>query len=143
MNLTFFLSMSVDPSVQAEIKEKQLAACPSENKITIVIKSHHDDVATKATFFDFVCTINQGGSEKTSETSYRYSQLLEFNEKLIYNYGNIRLLRTFPPKKFVGNKEGDFIVMRRDAIQEWATELVSDEEICEEPLLLSFFKLTE
>ena len=134
--------MSVDASVQAEIKEKQLAACPGENKITIVIAGHHDDAATKATFFDFVCTINQGGSEKTSNVSYRYSELLKFNEeKLIHNYGAIRLLRVFPPKKFVGNKEGDFVVMRRDAIQAWATELVSDEELCEDPDVLAQFKL--
>ena len=135
--------MSVDPQVQQEIKDKQLAACPSDSKITIVITGHRDDAATKATFFNFRSTINEGGSEKTAESSYRYSQLLEFNEQLIHNYGAIRLLRTFPPKKFVGNKEGDFIVMRRDAIQNWCTELVSDEEVCEDPLVRKFFKLIE
>jgi hypothetical protein len=135
--------MSVEPSVIAEIREKQLAACPSENKITIVITGNREDPGSKATFYNFESTINQGGSEKKVETSYRYSQLLEFNEKLIHEYGNIRLLRVFPPKKFVGNKEGDFVVMRRNAIQDWATELVSDEEVCEDPLVRNFFKLSE
>ena len=135
--------MSVEQSVFSEIKEKQLASCPSDSKITIVIASYRDDPGTKATFFNFVSTVNEGGSEKTAETSYRYSQLLEFNEQLIHNYGNIRLLRTFPPKKFVGNKEGDFVVMRRDAIQTWATELVLDEETCDDPLIRKFFKLSE
>ena len=131
--------MSVEASVQAEIKEKQLAACPSENKITIVITGHHEDAVQKATVFDFVSTINENGTEKTATTKYRYSRLLTFNEELIKKYGNIRLLRVFPPKKFVGNKEGDFVVMRRDAIQAWATELVTDEEVCEDPDVRKFF----
>lgn len=135
--------MSVDPSVQNEIKEKQISGCPSENKISIVITGHRDDAASKATFYDFTATRVENGAEKTAQTSYRYSQLLEFNEKLIYNYGAIRLLRVFPPKKFVGNREGDFIVLRRDAIQEWATELCLDEETCEDKLVLQFFKLIE
>ena len=137
--------MSVSPEVQQQIKEKQLAACPSPNKLTIVITGHRDDAATKATFFNFTSSLlnAEGGSEKIAESSYRYSQLLEFNEKLIHNYGAIRLLRTFPPKKYVGNKEGDFVVMRRDAIQNWATELCSDEELCEDPDVLRQFKLLE
>lgn len=133
--------MTVDPSVQNEIKEKQLAACPSENKISIVITGHRDD--GKVVFYTFQCTRNENGSVKTTECEYRYSALLEFNEKLIYNYGAIRLLRLFPPKKFVGNREGDFVVMRRDAIQEWATELCMDEELCEDKLVLQQFKLVE
>ncbi|EAX95874.1 PX domain containing protein [Trichomonas vaginalis G3] len=135
--------MSVEASVQNEIKEKQLAGCPSENKLSIVITGHRDDATTKATFYNFVATRIVNGVEKSSQTSYRYSQLLEFNEKLIYNYGAIRLLRVFPPKKFVGNRDGDFVVLRRDAIQEWATELCLDEEVCEDKDVLEFFKLTE
>jgi len=135
--------MTTDPSVQQQIKERHLNTCPSESKIALVITGHHDDVAAKATFFDIHCVKVEGGNEISCDVSFRYSQLLEFNDKLIYNYGNIRLLREFPPKKYVGNKESDFVKLRQDGLQNWLTELVTDEEICEDPLVRSFFKLTE
>lgn len=134
----------VDPSVIAEIKEKQLTGCPAENKISLVITGHQEDPAAKATFFQIVATrVDPSGAEQSANNSCRYSQLLELNEKLIYNYGQIRLLRTFPPKKFVGNRVGDFVVMRRDALQAWLTELVLDEEMAVEPEILHFFQLSE
>ena len=135
--------MATDPSLIATIKESQFKACPSANKISLVISGHHDDPSTKATFFDIHCIKIQDGNEFSSDVSYRYSQLYDFNEKLIYNYGAIRLLRTFPPKKIIGNKESDFIQIRQDGLQNWLNELVSDEETCEDPLIRSFFKLSE
>ena len=69
----------------------------------------------------------------------RYSILLDFNENLIHDYGAIHILRMFSPKKWVGNKQGDFVQQRMEAIQKWMTELVEDEELCDDPKLRSFF----
>ena len=135
--------MSVDAATQAAIKEQQLSGCPSEKKIAIVITGNHIDQATKATFYTFQAFKQTGDNTLTADSSYRYSQLLSFNEELIKNYGNIRLLRVFPGKKWVGNTDADFVSQRQDQIQKWATELVLDEELCEEPLVLKFFKIPE
>jgi hypothetical protein len=65
--------------------------------------------------------------------------LLEFNDTLIHDYGNIRILRLFPPKKWVGNREGNFVQQRLDAIQKWLNELIEDEELCDDPKFRNFF----
>lgn len=124
----------------SELREKQLANCKSQSKIALVITNFADDPATKATFYTTQCTrVDENGQEHIEENKYRYSQLLEFNEVLIQNYGAIRLLRVFPPKKWVGNREGNFVQQRMEKIQEWMTELVEDEEICDDQKLREFF----
>lgn len=128
----------------AELKEKQLQNCKSQSKIAIVIQNYADDPVAKATFYNTQCTrIDANGQEQVTENRYRYSQLLEFNEQLMHDYGAIRILRLFPPKKWVGNRQGDFVQQRMEAIQAWMTELVEDEELCDDPKVRSFFKLTQ
>ncbi|OHT11901.1 PX domain containing protein [Tritrichomonas foetus] len=137
--------MNLDPSTIDSIKEKQLASCPVDNKIALIITGHQDDPAAKATFFNFRCYLHDstGAEQKCSENRYRYSQLLDFNESLIHDYGAIRLLRTFPPKKFIGNKETDFVTQRMEALQNWLNELCEDEETAQDKKLLAFFNLAE
>ena len=137
--------MNLDPATIDAIKEKQLASCPVENKIALIITGNQEDAAAKATFYNFRCYLqDSNGSEiKCSEDRYRYSQLLEFNEQLMHDYGAIRLLRLFPPKKWIGNKEGDFVTQRQEAIQNWLNELCEDEETAQDPKILKFFKLAE
>ena len=128
----------------SELKDKQLQNCKSKSKIAIVILNYADDPVAKATFYNTQCTrVDASGQEHVTENRYRYSQLLEFNEQLMHDYGAIRLLRLFPPKKWVGNRQGDFVQQRMEAIQAWMTELVEDEELCDDPKVRSFFKLTE
>ena len=137
--------MNLDSATVDAIKERQLSQCPVENKIALVITGHQEDAAAKATFYNFRCYLfdSNGTEQKCSEERYRYSQLLDFNEKLIHDYGAIRLLRLFPPKKWIGNKEGDFVTQRREAIQNWLTEICQDEELAQEPQVLKYFKLAE
>jgi hypothetical protein len=131
--------MSLSPE---DLKAKQLESCPSRSKISIVITSTVDDPATKATFYATQCTIvDSSGNEQSNEQRYRYSSLLEFNDTLIHDYGAIRILRLFPPKKFVGNKEGNFIQQRKDAIQSWLNEIIADEELVDDPKIRKFFKV--
>lgn len=128
----------------SELKEKQLASCKAPTKISLVILNYADDPQAKATFYNTQCTlVDENGQEHVKEERYRYSQLLDFNEQLIHDYGAIRLLRVFPPKKWVGNREGDFVQQRMEKIQEWMNELVEDEEICQDGKLRAFFKLTQ
>ena len=134
--------MNTDQSVISEIKNLQISGCASKSKISLVITGFQDDAQAKATFFNVQCTtVDPSGSESTSENRFRYSQLYDLNEKLIHEYGNIRLLRNFPPKKVVG-KNIDFLQQRKEGLQQWMTELILDEEICEEPLVREFFGLT-
>ncbi|OHS94583.1 PX domain containing protein [Tritrichomonas foetus] len=135
--------MNLDASVIDAIKEKQLEGCPVDNKIALIITGHQEDAAAKATFFNTRCYLfdSNGAEQKTSEGRYRYSQLLDFNDSLIHDYGAIRLLRTFPPKKWVGNKEGDFVAQRMEALQNWLTELCLDEETAQDKKVLAFFNL--
>lgn len=128
----------------SELKERQLATCKSQSKIAIVILNYADDPVAKATFYNTQCTrVDANGQEHVTENRYRYSQLLEFNEQLMHDYGAIRLLRLFPPKKWVGNREGNFVEQRMAQIQKWMTEIVQDEELCDDPKVRNFFKLTE
>jgi hypothetical protein len=122
---------------QETLKAKQLESCPSESKISLVITSTVDD--GKATFYITQCTIVVNGVESTKENRFRYSQLLEFNEALTKDYGAIRILRLFPPKKWVGNREGNFVQQRLDAIQLWMNELIEDEELCDDQKVRNFF----
>ena len=136
--------MSLDSSAIDAIREKQLDSAPGDTKLTLVITGHQEDPAAKATFFNVSASFTgSDGTEKTSEGRYRYSQLLDFNEQLIHDYGAIRLLRTFPPKKLIGNKEVDFVAQRMEALQNWMSELCADEETCQDKRLLAFFKLNE
>jgi hypothetical protein len=134
------MAKNLDSAQVEELRAKQLESCPAELKISLIITGFQEDAAAKATFFTVEGQLDKDdGTKTTSEGRYRYSQLLEFNEK----YGAIRLLRLFPPKKFIGNKEGDFVTQRRDALQLWLNELVSDEETCADRRIREFFKLTE
>jgi hypothetical protein len=119
------------------LKAKQLESCPSESKIALVITGTVDD--GKATFYITQCTVVANGVETSKENRFRYSQLLDFNDTLIHDYGNIRILRLFPPKKWVGNREGNFVQQRLDAIQKWLSEIIEDEELCDDPKLRTFF----
>lgn len=135
--------MNLEEAQIQEIKEKQLNSCPSNHKISVVLTGYQDDPVAKATFFNAKCIhVDESGTEHVTDERYRYSQLLEFNERLEQDYGQIRLLRLFPPKKWVGNKEGNFVQQRMEAIQEWLNELVADEETCEDKHVLQFFKLS-
>jgi hypothetical protein len=127
----------------ADLKAKQLESCPSESKISLIITGSADDPVAKATFYVTQCTVVNNGVETTSENRYRYSGLLDFNDSLIHDYGAIRILRLFPPKKWVGNREGNFVQQRQDAIQNWLNELIADEELCDDPKVREFFKVTK
>jgi len=134
--------MNLDSTEAAAIKAKQYEQCPAPRKISIVITGFQEDARAKATFFNIDASILlDDGTEKKSDDRFRYSQLLELNESLVQDYGNIRILRLFPPKKFVGNKEGSFVQQRKDALQIWLNELVADEETSVDSKLLAFFKL--
>jgi hypothetical protein len=123
------------------LKAKQLESCPSESKISLVITSTVDD--GKATFYVTQCTVVANGLESTKENRFRYSQLLEFNEGLMKNYGAIRIFRLFPPKKWVGNREGNFVQQRLEPIQLWMNELIEDEELCDDQKVRTFFGVTK
>jgi hypothetical protein len=139
------MAKNLDSTQVEELRAKQLESCPAQLKISLIITGFQEDAAAKATFFTIEGQLDKDdGTKTTTEGRFRYSQLLEFNEKLINEkYGAIRLLRLFPPKKFIGNKEGDFVTQRRDALQAWLSELVSDEETCADPKIHQFFKLAE
>jgi hypothetical protein len=139
------MAKNLDSTQVDELRAKQLESCPAELKLSLIITGFQEDAAAKATFFTVEGQVDKDdGTKTTSEGRYRYSQLLELNETLINEkYGAIRLLRLFPPKKFIGNKEGDFVTQRRDALQVWLNELVSDEETCADPRILEYFKLAE
>jgi hypothetical protein len=126
-----------------DLKAKQLESCPSASKISLVITGAAEDPLAKATFYTTQCTVVNDGAESTTENRYRYSQLLEFNDSLIHDYGAIRILRLFPPKKWVGNREGNFVQQRQDAIQTWLNELIADEELCDDPKVREFFKVAK
>jgi hypothetical protein len=138
------MARNLDSTQVEELRAKQLESCPAALKISLIITGFQEDAAAKATFFTVEAQLDkEDGAKVTSETRHRYSQLLEFNEKLINEkYGAIRILRLFPPKKFIGNKEGDFVTQRKDALQLWLNELVSDEETCADPRVREFFQLT-
>jgi hypothetical protein len=127
----------------ADLKAKQLESCPSDSKISLVITGATEDPVAKATFYLTQCTVVNGGVESPTENRYRYSQLLEFNDSLIHDYGAIRILRLFPPKKWVGNREGNFVQQRQDAIQTWLNELIADEELCDDLKIREFFKVAK
>jgi hypothetical protein len=136
--------MNLDSTEVAELKAKQFEQCPAEQKVSIIITGFQEDARAKATFFNIeAARLTADGSERKADGRFRYSQLLEFNESLIQDYGAIRILRLFPPKKFVGNKEGSFVQQRKDALQTWLNELVADEETCADPKLLTFFQIAD
>ena len=130
--------MNLEQSTIDGIKDKQFDACPGETKLALVITGHQEDVAAKATFFNVNAYY---GDNEPVAGRFRYSQLLDFNDSLIHDYGPIRLLRTFPPKKLIGNKEMDFVTQRMEALQNWMTELCSDEETCQDKKVLTFFNI--
>jgi hypothetical protein len=125
-----------------DLKSKQLESCPSQSKVSLVIVNTVDDPASKATFYVIqAIVVDSSGNQQQQEPRYRYSQLLEFNDTLIHDYGAIRILRLFPPKKFVGNKEGSFVQQRKDAIQEWLNEIIADEELVDDAKIRKFFNV--
>lgn len=128
----------------SEIREGQLSSCVGSPKIALVIQNSVEDPVAKATFYvTQVTQVEEDGVEHVSEQRYRYSQLLAFNEMLKLEYGEIRIMRLFPPKKWVGNKEGDFVETRQSAIQNWMTALVKDEETCHDPRVREFFQIRQ
>jgi hypothetical protein len=135
-------AMILDSADFAALKEKHFNICPSENKLSLIITGCHEDAAAKATLYTVAGTLRDpSGQEKNIEARYRYSQLYDFNETLIHEYGAIRILRYFPPKKLIGNKAGDFVAQRRDGLQTWMSEIVEVVELCEAPIILKFFTL--
>jgi sorting nexin-25 len=125
-----------------ELKAKQIESCPSKSKVALVISSVVDDPVSKATHYVVQSTVvDPDGNERTVEQAYRYSVLLDFNETLIHAYGLIRILKLFPPKKLVGNHDGNFVQQRKDAIQKWMSEIIADEELVDDPKIRAFFQV--
>jgi hypothetical protein len=125
----------------ADLKAWHLQSCPSDSKISLIITCTIDDPISKATFYLTECTVVNNGIPATIENRFRYSQLLEFNESLIKYYGAMRILRLFPPKKWVGNRQGELVKQRQEAIQIWLNEIIADEELCDDPVIRDFFKV--
>jgi hypothetical protein len=62
---------------------------------------------------------------------------------LIRHPGPIRILRLFPPKKWVGNREGNITQQRLHAIRNWISEPIEDDGLCDDPKIRTFFHLTK
>jgi hypothetical protein len=122
-----------------QLRNKQLESCPSESPISLIIIGCQEKHVP--TYYSFECTVVKNGVTYIRRVRYRYSQLLELNEALMQEWGAIRVLRLFPPKKVVGNREGTFVKQRRAAIQTWLNEIIAEEEICDELVLRGFFGL--
>jgi hypothetical protein len=137
------MAKSLDSSQVEGLRAQQRESCRAARNISLIITSFQEDAAAKATFFTIEAMLDlDDGTQMKTEGRFRYSQLFDFNEKLINEkYGLIRMLRVFPPKKFIGNKAGDFVAQRRDGLQAWLDELVADEEAAADPLILTFFNL--
>jgi hypothetical protein len=83
--------------------------------IDVVISSRVDD--GEAAFYSTQFTVVSNGAETTKDNRFRPSPLPEFNDGLAHDYGNTRILRLFPPRKCVGNREGTFIQQGLIAIE--------------------------
>lgn len=125
----------VDTSVQDDARTKQMDRCPEDQKVALVITGHFE--RDGATFYNFTSYSFDGTK---NETSYRYSQLYDFNQSLIRRYGNIRMLREFPPKK-LNKKDEQIVSARLDSLQIWCTELIWEPDTREDDQLQQFFKL--
>jgi hypothetical protein len=122
------------------LKNKQLESCPSQSPMSLIIVGCQE--RNVPTYYTIEANVVRNGATFTRRDRFRYSQLLELNEALIREWGAIRVLRLFPPKKVVGNREGNFVKQRQSGIQNWLNELNAEEEICDEPALREFFGLT-
>jgi len=70
----------------------------------------------------------------------RYCEIRKYWKNMVEEYGNTIVPSTFPPKKWFGNKDPEFITHRKEKLEHFFNSLLEDPKLATSPITQTYFK---
>jgi hypothetical protein len=105
----------------------------------LFIDKYEYDPTIKAVVYHIEIGIQKAQIVHAHKVQRRYSALQQFDSQIRPLYKDSRFLQPFPPKKFFGNREADFLVERCDKLQKYLTNLVRVAGVVNTPAFMRCF----
>jgi hypothetical protein len=134
---------SVSISSLTQKKQSQLQSSISIPPMYISIEGHQFDADIRATLYRLEIGVQKGDAVIVHSTSRRYSEIRNFDAEIRKQFGDSHYLLAFPPKKFVGNTNPEFLQIRVEQLQKYLANLVMIPGIARSPSFTRFFLIDE
>lgn len=125
----------------AQKKQTQLSLSVTEPRLYIVINGYEYDFNLDAYLYTVEIGLQNEDIVDIKTRKIRYSQMYEFDKKIRPFFQEFRYLLPFPPKKYIGNKNPDFITSRMEQLQTYLGNLVRIPGICTSDAFMQTFRL--
>ena len=87
---------------------------------------------------EYTMKVVTSGSSETFHVRDRYRTMREYWKNMVSDYGK-SVPSTFPPKKWFGNKESDFIRHRMEELEHFFNTLLEDPKLAASPITQTYF----
>lgn len=125
----------------AQKKQTQLSLSVTEPRLYIVINGYEYDINLDAYLYTVEIGLQNDDIVDIKTRKIRYSQMYEFDQKIRPYFQEFRYLLPFPPKKYIGNKNPEFITSRMEQLQTYLGNLVRIPGICTSDAFMQTFRI--
>jgi hypothetical protein len=126
----------------AQQKRELLANSQSTPPFYISIERQQYDEELKAVVYDCQVGIQENTDVVIHIVKTRFSHLAQFDKHLRKTEVDLRPLKPFPKKRWIGNTEESFLAERRRDLQEYLRSLTQISGILQKPCFRKFTTLT-
>jgi hypothetical protein len=134
---------SVSISSLTPKKQTQLQSSISIPPMYISIEGHSFDPAIQATVYRLEIGVQKGDDAIVHSVSHRYSEIRNFHAEIRKQFGDSHYLLAIPPKKFIGNRDAQFLEIRAEQLQKYLANLAMIPGIARSPSFTKFFLVDE
>ena len=123
-------------------KLEMLKSSQSIPRMYIMLSSYEIDTQENAVFYLIEVGVEKGSDIEIHRVRRRYSAIKEFDDQIRVEYSDSRFLMPFPPKKFFGNMEKEFITKRYNELSVYLSNLVKIPRLTKAFEFLKFFEIS-
>jgi hypothetical protein len=134
---------TVPISTLTEKKQAQLQSSISIPPMYISIERFSLDTLVHATIYHIEIGIQKNDNVVFHCIDRRYSELYGLDTEIRKQFGDSHYLLDFPPKKFYGNKDPEFLQRRCEQLQKYLANLVMIPGISRSPSFTRFFLIDD
>jgi hypothetical protein len=124
-------------------KSEQLQSANSIPPMYISIEKYFLDPQVDAIIYHLEIGVQKNQSVSVWAIDRRYSELSHLDSDIRGQFGSSQYLLDFPPKKFYGNKDPQFLELRNDQLQRYLGGLVKIPGISSFPSFIRFFGIDD
>ena len=122
-------------------KKQLLSKCVSMPPMYITIEKHKYDEIARAVVYEIQIGIQHGNDINTNTIRTRYSEMDNLDKQIRGTLGNGAQLRQFPAKKWIGNRDEEFLKQRSSELQDYMIQLLKVPGILQNLHFRKFFDI--